>query len=153
MHDQKIIINFCEFVWYNNDLNQVLFVSLQQWSGHGLTTFGRSLGKGRQRFLCACAIGVWCNSWTDFIALHTNFSSSLIIVGYEPDHQIFASYGPVQETARGLKSRYTGKFHYLKSRETVVIVSREPFARGWQVCLRCYSHQCLRFPFCSTLLV
>ena len=67
--------------------------------------FGRSLGKGRQECSCACAMEVysssWCNSWTVckwFIALHTNYSSSLIVIGCEPDHHIFASYGPVLAT-------------------------------------------------------
>ena len=31
---------------------------------------------------------------SDFITLQANYSSSLIVVGCEPDHHIFASYGP-----------------------------------------------------------
>ena len=31
---------------------------------------------------------------SDFIALHINCSIPLIVAGCEPDHHIFASYGP-----------------------------------------------------------
>ena len=64
---------------------------------------GRTLANFfRQIFSCACAIGfiyqvaeILGLFVSDFIALHTNSSSSLFVVGYEPDHHIFASYGPV----------------------------------------------------------
>ena len=81
--------------------------------------FGHSLGKGRQECSCTCAMEVylssWCNSWTVcewFIALHTYYSSSLIVVGCEPDHHIFASYGPasgLQLAVSTSPQRFTGR--------------------------------------------
>ena len=60
--------------------------------------FGRSLGKGRQKSSCACATGIYSSILglfvSDFIVLHTNYSSSHIIVGCEPHHHILASYRP-----------------------------------------------------------
>ena len=49
--------------------------------------FGRSLGKGHQSSLCTCAIGVYSTVYKWFYCS--------LVVGYEPDHHIFASYGPV----------------------------------------------------------